>query len=115
GSDSSSAAQDVNSAGYVVGFSTTSYLGAEQLSPSNHPQEHISASDHAWLYAGGTLYDLQTLIPPGSGWQLVRADAINESGQITGAGWAPGGYQHGFLLTPTSYAPRPTLRPDVRD
>jgi probable HAF family extracellular repeat protein len=102
GADTASAAEDVNSAGYVVGFSSTRYLAADQPQSRNDPQDVISASDHAWLYAGGTLYDLQTLIPPGSGWQLVRADAINENGQITGAGWAPNGYQHGFLLTPTS-------------
>ncbi|HEY1250618.1 MAG TPA: DUF3466 family protein [Thermoanaerobaculia bacterium] len=106
GSDTTSEATDVNSAGYVVGFSTSGYLrdpggraaGRAALTPSR--ESLASRTNHAWLYVSGHQYDLQTRIPANSGWTLVRADAINENGQIVGTGWAPDGFQHGFLLTP---------------
>jgi len=99
GADTISEAEDVNSAGYVVGFSRTSYEGADK--PDAEAESAPQAdSEHAWLYANGTLYDLGTLIPVNSGWGLVRADAINEAGQIAGTGWSPSGGQHGYLLTP---------------
>jgi len=58
------------------------------------------AADHAFLYANGTMQDLNSLIAPDSGWVLQDADAINDVGQITGFGLI-NGQTHGFLLTPT--------------
>ncbi len=43
--------------------------------------------------------DLNKLIPPGSGWVLVEADGVNDSGQIVGMGMH-NGQEHAFLLTP---------------
>jgi hypothetical protein len=54
---------------------------------------------HAFLYSGGVMTDLNTLIDPTSGWVLQTAQAINDSGQITGYGII-GGQTHAFLLTP---------------
>jgi probable HAF family extracellular repeat protein len=51
---------------------------------------------------GGPMMDLNTLIPPDSGWSnLFTADGINDAGQIVGTGQLPG-YDmiHAFLLTP---------------
>jgi probable HAF family extracellular repeat protein len=51
---------------------------------------------------GGPMVDLNTLIPPNSGWvRLVEADGINDAGEIVGSGQLPG-YDiiHAFLLTP---------------
>lgn len=45
------------------------------------------------------LRDLNTLIPPGSGWQLLTATGINNRGQIVGVG-KHGGLTRAFLLTP---------------
>jgi hypothetical protein len=43
--------------------------------------------------------DLNSLIPPDSGWDLVSAVAVNDIGQIAGYGFH---YRtHAFLLTPT--------------
>ncbi len=57
----------------------------------------------AILYDGKNLVDLNALIFPGSGWNLRTAYAINDKGQIVGAGTfgepAPTGYYMGFLLT----------------
>ena len=56
----------------------------------------------AFLFSSGTLYDLNDLIPPGSGWQLQYASAINDAGEIVGYATPPGytdGWR-GFLLRP---------------
>jgi RHS repeat-associated protein len=55
----------------------------------------------AWVYTRGTVIDLNTVIPAGSGWQLTSATAVNSSGQIVGYGTL-NGVQHAFLLTTTS-------------
>jgi probable HAF family extracellular repeat protein len=55
---------------------------------------------HAFLYTSGSgMVDLNSLIDPLSGWELSRAWAINDAGQITGNGYI-GGEQHAYLLTP---------------
>ena len=43
--------------------------------------------------------DLNTLIDPALGWQLVYATDINNRGQIVGTGFI-GSQVHAFLLTP---------------
>lgn len=53
-----------------------------------------------WTSSGG-MKDLNSLIPAGSGWVLINANAINNLGQITGYG-TKGGYNHAFLLTPVN-------------
>ena len=53
-----------------------------------------------WTSAGG-MQDLNSLIPAGSGWVLVNANAINNVGQITGYG-TKGGHNRAFLLTPVN-------------
>jgi len=68
GSDSE--AYGINDSGQVVGTSTT---------PGD-------ATFDAFLYSGGTMIDLNSLLPPGSNWQLTSARAINDSGQIVGTG-----------------------------
>jgi probable HAF family extracellular repeat protein len=65
----------------------------------------------AFVYVGGTMIDLNTLIPSGSGLILMQALGINDSGQIVGNGITSDGNQHGFLLTPiapeiTSISPK---------
>jgi probable HAF family extracellular repeat protein len=54
----------------------------------------------ATLWQNGTGIDLNTVIPATSGWYLLRAFAINDLGQITGAGISPSGHMHAYLLTP---------------
>lgn len=65
----------------------------------------------ALLWDDGAVYDLNGLIPPGSGWTLFSAEAINESGQIVCVGAQDGFVSpRGFLLTPraaTSVAAEP--------
>jgi probable HAF family extracellular repeat protein len=87
-----SRAFDINELGQVVGMS-----GVLDEAPG---------IDHAFLYEGGTMLDLNDLIPPESGWILKSAVAINDLGQIAGTG-SLGGPDRAFLLTPTT-VPEPT-------
>jgi probable HAF family extracellular repeat protein len=80
-----SSASAVNNNGQVVGDSFT------------------FGNDHAFLtdLEGGPMLDLNTLIPPDSGWTLLRATGINDAGQIVGIGQLPGDdVIHAFVLTP---------------
>jgi probable HAF family extracellular repeat protein len=86
----------VNDLGVIVGTSTT----------ANGP-------NHAFLYANGSMTDLNAVIAQGTAWAyLESATGINHSGQISGSGWihtqggsgacAPGGdcAMHAFRLDP---------------
>lgn len=61
------------------------------------------------VYTDGTLYGLNTLIPPGSGWVLSNAVAINDLGQIIGSGTF-NGVAHAFRLDPASSTSAPKRR-----
>ncbi|MGP0065832.1 MAG: hypothetical protein ACLQGP_19795 [Isosphaeraceae bacterium] len=77
----------INDSGEVVGFG-----------------ENSSGGDDAFLYSDDTLTDLNTLLPPDSGWTLTEATGINDSDQIVGYG-IHNGEQRAFLLNlgPASY------------
>jgi len=80
---STSGGYDINDSNQIVGFSSTA----------------TSASDAMiWTQKGG-MKDLNSLIPPNSGWVLTLATWVNNSGQITGYGTI-NGEDHAFLLTP---------------
>jgi hypothetical protein len=66
----------------------------------NQRSEVVGASNgRAFLYRRGTMYDLNDLIPPDSGWVLSKAIGINDFGWIVGVGFL--GYDfHGFVLRP---------------
>jgi uncharacterized membrane protein len=77
----------------VVGYYSPRFLGDITL-------DSLS-DDRAFLYDGGKMVDLNTLIDPSSGWVLQRAAAINDAGQIVGSGFFNGEtYLEAFLLTP---------------
>jgi probable HAF family extracellular repeat protein len=78
-----SGAYSINSLGRVVGFSDLP--GA--------------AGTAAFLYYDGILADLNTRIDPNSGWRLLAAYGINDTGQIVGRGLFQG-VEQAFLLTP---------------
>jgi probable HAF family extracellular repeat protein len=71
----------INDSGVVVGQST------------------FQNTYHAFVYSGGKIKDLNSLIPTGSGWVLTEANGINSAGQIVGMGTIKG-QQHAYLLTP---------------
>jgi probable HAF family extracellular repeat protein len=79
-----SQAMGVNNAGHVVG---TASLTGDQAS-------------HAFIYVPGSgMLDLNTLIPPESGWTLQVARAINDREEIVGFGLI-NGQSRAFLLKP---------------
>ncbi len=52
----------------------------------------VGTSDNrafVWTVSDGMI-DLNSLLPAGSGWQLVRANGINDAGQIGGQDWSAG-------------------------
>jgi probable HAF family extracellular repeat protein len=54
------------------------------------------------IYSGGTLQNLNNLIPAGSGYQILSATGINDNGQIVAnATDTATGQQHALLLTPS--------------
>ena len=82
--DQCSVAYVINSGGQTVGTS-------DDCSGNNA---------HALLWENGSMSDLNTLIPAGSGVQLTVGLGINEQGQIAAQGLLPNGDIHAFLLTP---------------
>lgn len=64
-----SSATDINDHGQVVGFSSGPETGQK-----------------AFIYASGKMRDLNKMINPASGWVLINAGGINNSGQIAATG-----------------------------
>ena len=58
-----------------------------------------TCGDRAVIWEQGRVTDLNTCLPPSSGWTLEEAKAINNKGQIAGFGQLSG-QRHLFLLTP---------------
>ena len=75
----------INDSGVVVGYGNIANNAA-----------------HAMVWeAGKGMRDLNSLIPAGTGWTLINANAINNVGQITGYG-SRNGHNHAFVLTPVN-------------
>lgn len=79
-----SAAMDINNHGQIVGGSFIT-LDSEVT--------------HGFLYANGVMTDLNDLIDPELGWEILKGMAINDQGQIVGWGMR-NGVRRGFLMTP---------------
>ena len=52
------------------------------------------------LWENGNLYDLNSLIPPNSGFKVGDVNFINDRGEIAATGNLPDGSQHAILLVP---------------
>jgi probable HAF family extracellular repeat protein len=89
-----SAASSINDNRQIVGYSAGSLSGGPY---------------RAFIWEDGVMTDLNTLIPPGSDWELTSASEINGAGQIVGTGTAPSGETHAYLLTPESFIPDVTV------
>ena len=60
---------------------------------------YYRTDEAALLWQNGKVYELNTLVPPRSGWKLQNALVINNRGWIIGNG-IHNGIRRGFLLTP---------------
>jgi probable HAF family extracellular repeat protein len=116
-----SAAYAINNLGQVTGWAHTASeatnvflwsngtmtdLGTFGLDPvgeaiNNHGVIVGQSSNGAWIWSNGTFQNLNNLIPPGSGFTLTDATAINDNGQIVANGSNSSGQTHAFLLTPS--------------
>ncbi len=116
-----SAAYAINGLGQITGWAQTATgathvflwsggmmtdLGTFGLDPvgeaiNNHGVIVGQSSLGAWIWSGGTFQNLNNLIPPGSGFTLNDATAINDNGQIVANGYNAQGQEHAFLLTPS--------------
>jgi len=81
-----SGARDINEAGVIVGSSDTAPLGDP------------AAEEHAVVWTGGVIEDLNDLIDPSLDILLVEAMAINEAGSIVCNGYDEVGQERAFLL-----------------
>jgi probable HAF family extracellular repeat protein len=84
-----SIARDLNNHGEVVGGSLTE--GDENF--------------HGFVYRNNRLYDLNELLEPGTGWELVQAVAINNHGEIIAIG-SHTGQDHIVMLRPRVSLPQ---------
>jgi probable HAF family extracellular repeat protein len=90
--------QDLTTLGGLNSYSYNIGAGGQVVGASE--VEITSDDTHAFLYTSGSgMVDLNTLIDPLSGWELLDASAINDAGQITGQGLIGDEY-HAYLLTP---------------
>ena len=90
--------QDLTTLGGLNSYSYNVGAGGQVVGASE--VEITSDHTHAFLYTSGSgMVDLNTLIDPLSGWELLDAADINDAGQITGQGLI-GGQYHAYLLTP---------------
>ena len=60
---------------------------------------YYRTDEAALLWQNGKVYELNTLVPPHSGWKLQNALVINNKGWIIGNG-IHNGIRRGFLMTP---------------
>ena len=86
-----STAKAINISGQVVG---TAYFRQTQYHPPK-PGKHVP-----FISTTKGLVDLNTLIPPGTGFTLTDAVGINDSGQILCDANNAGGSEHAVLLSP---------------
>lgn len=91
-----SAALSINDAGQIVGYSAQA-AGV------------IVSDARAVLWDHQAIYDLNSLIPPGSGWQLEQAFRINSRGEIAASGRLNGQLRP-VLLTPLKHPAIPAAR-----
>ena len=116
-----SAAYAINNLGQVTGWAhtvseathvflwsngTMTDLGTFGLDPvgeaiNNHGVIVGQSGNGAWIWSNGVFQNLNNLIPPGSGFTLTDATAINDNGQIVANGSNSSGQTRAFLLTPS--------------
>lgn len=90
------------------GVNTKSDLGALNSSYSyayavNNRGQAVGTNGHAVIWQNGMIADLNSVLPPDSGWALEAATAINEKGQIVGWGKL-NGFTRAFLISRVSTA-----------
>lgn len=91
--DTAGTAYNVNAKDQVVGVT-------EQCTAINSDDGCDALAFHPFLWEAGSIFDLQTLIVPGSDITLSDVRNINERGEIAALGLLPNGDTHVVLLVP---------------
>ncbi len=95
--------------GTIISTVELGFLSSTQITNPDDINRHLQIVGYgrplgndtrrAFIWEGGRMSDLNTLIPQTSGWVLQRATAINDKGWIVGYGQKDG-QQRAFLLRP---------------
>ena len=91
--DTAGSAYSINSKDQVVGTS----IQCTQINPDDSCDGPVS---HAFLWADGSLFSLQSLINPVSKITVNNVTSINDRGEIAGTGIRANGESHAYLLVP---------------
>jgi len=92
--DNGTFANAINNCGQIVGYTQggTTQTGTGPI---------ISSPTLAFLYLGGQMYNLNSLlVPSDSGWVIEYANGINDAGQIAATGALNNGATHAVRLDP---------------
>ncbi|NVN92035.1 MAG: DUF3466 family protein [Desulfuromonadales bacterium] len=83
----SSIARGINNSGMVVGDTGMVYSSSfPPPDPDTWAQSSKDILASGFIYVNSKMFDLNTLIPPNSGFTISRATSINDQGQIVGFG-----------------------------
>jgi probable HAF family extracellular repeat protein len=77
---------DMKDLGVLPGRALSIAWGINNADQVVGSSEGEGVAPHPFLYSGGVMRDLNTLIPPNSGWELLEALDINDNGHIVGRG-----------------------------
>jgi len=93
-----SGANDINNNGDIVGYSDVASLTFSTNPVTGTIAVATNYVDHGFLYKGGLMTDLNSLISTNSGWVISGAYGINDSDQILCWGQLNDGLYHSFIL-----------------
>ena len=90
----------LNDNSQIIGFTDKIAIGWPVTDQRQVQSEEVrEGNSQPFLYSGGSLYNLNDLLPANSGWQIDQPVALNNAGQIIGYGTYHGA-DHYFLLSP---------------
>jgi len=92
-------AEDIGTLGGPQSFAIALNDAGQVVGESEYGATDDARNRHAFLYTDGKMIDLNSLLLPHSGWELLSATAINNKGQIVGSGRIHD-VEHAYLLTP---------------
>jgi len=95
-----SLAYSINESGQVVGVADAPFEDSCFSLDTQQPVPCTSYAFHGFLYDRGDMFDLRSLLPSNSGWDMLWAFDINDRGQIVGYGLRAGQFR-AFVMTPS--------------